>query len=68
MLAEIDELSRLRSRIAELEARIADEQCNQTNLPFSLTGRVQLLQMLVRTLEAMRARAAKVASLKEIAS
>jgi hypothetical protein len=36
----IDELSRLRQRIAELEARIADEQRNQTSLArlVSLSG------------------------------
>ena len=63
MMAMIDEQSRLEARIADFELRIAEAQENATGAEGRLIGyteRDQILQMLVRTLNALRARHAAI--------
>ena len=59
MMAMVDEQSRLKARIADFELRIAEARKDETSGESLLMGnaeRDQLLQMLVRTLNALRAR------------
>jgi hypothetical protein len=62
MEARVDELRRLKLRIADIERRIADEQGDGTQVGSAIGSaeRPLLLQMLVRTLEALNTRMAVV--------
>ena len=53
MVAGVDELIRLKLRIADFERRIAEarENAGPDSQPLARTDRNQMLQMLVRTLE-----------------
>ena len=57
MMATVDELSRLDLRIADFERRVAEEQENaeRDSQYMGRTERNQIVQMLVRTLETMKA-------------
>jgi hypothetical protein len=62
MMAIVDELSRLDLRIADFERRIAEERGNVGAIGDQI-GRIdrdRMLQMLIRTLELMKARRARV--------
>jgi hypothetical protein len=57
MMIIIDEQRRLRARIADFELRIAEVRENgEENRLISNAERDQMLQMLVRTLKALKAR------------
>jgi hypothetical protein len=61
MMATVDEQSRLKARIADFELRIAEARENDTGAETRLIGnaeRDQMMQMLVRTLKALKARQA----------
>jgi hypothetical protein len=60
MVARVDELSRLKLRIADFERRIAEarENAGPEGQPMGRTERDQVLHLLVSTLEAMRTRRA----------
>ena len=57
MIATVDELSRLDLRIADFERRVAEEQENaeRDGQYMGRTERNQIVQMLVKTLETMKA-------------
>jgi hypothetical protein len=56
MVTKLDELSRLKLRIADLERRITEAREDADDQPLGRAERGEMLDMLVRTLEAMRAR------------
>ena len=67
MVVSADQLIRLDLRIADLERRVAQERMNagSDSHHVRLAERSQMLQMLVRTLDTMKARKVLGASIKK---
>jgi hypothetical protein len=64
MTDEVEELRRVKARIADLERCIADEKDAMEGSAMGSGDRTELLEMLVTTLASMKAREAKLEACK----